>query len=131
MEKQCLKCGYERSEKDTAPEVECPKCGIIYAKILARQPQERAEDFDRIRNSTKQNLTVSESNTGKYLLGALLLGGLAIVLFFVFQRSGKDSVVAYDDDYVAVAQISNGERVNLKEHLIPGRYTIFFFYADW
>ncbi len=28
----CKKCGYDRKPEDTAPEYECPKCGIIYDK---------------------------------------------------------------------------------------------------
>ena len=32
MNKVCTKCGYERTEKDFAPEFECPKCGVIYEK---------------------------------------------------------------------------------------------------
>ena len=35
----CPKCGYERRPADTAPDYECPKCGIVYAKFNAlRQP---------------------------------------------------------------------------------------------
>jgi hypothetical protein len=49
----------------------------------------------------------------------------------VFQRSRTDLVIESDTEYVAEAKISSGERVNLKEHLVPGRYTVFLFYADW
>lgn len=28
----CPKCGYVRSPEDAAPESECPRCGVIYAK---------------------------------------------------------------------------------------------------
>jgi hypothetical protein len=31
--KWCQKCGYLRKDEDTAPESECPKCGVIYAKL--------------------------------------------------------------------------------------------------
>ena len=33
MSKQCVKCGYVRKASDTVPDYECPKCGVIYAKI--------------------------------------------------------------------------------------------------
>lgn len=33
MAKKCLKCGYERQESDSAPDYECPSCGVIYAKV--------------------------------------------------------------------------------------------------
>jgi predicted RNA-binding Zn-ribbon protein involved in translation (DUF1610 family) len=35
MSKQCIKCGYVRQPSDTAPDHECPKCGVIYAKAEA------------------------------------------------------------------------------------------------
>jgi predicted RNA-binding Zn-ribbon protein involved in translation (DUF1610 family) len=35
MSKQCIKCGYIRLPSDTAPDYECPKCGVIYAKAVA------------------------------------------------------------------------------------------------
>ncbi len=35
----CPKCGYERRPTDMAPDYECPKCGIVYAKFnAARAP---------------------------------------------------------------------------------------------
>ncbi len=35
MSKKCVKCGYVRQAAETAPEYECPKCGVIYAKAEA------------------------------------------------------------------------------------------------
>ena len=32
MAKTCPKCAYQRQESDSAPDYECPKCGIVYAK---------------------------------------------------------------------------------------------------
>jgi len=32
----CVKCGYERQPEDAAPEGECPRCGVIYAKAVVR-----------------------------------------------------------------------------------------------
>jgi predicted nucleic-acid-binding Zn-ribbon protein len=35
----CPKCGYTRQPTDHAPDYECPKCGVIYAKVgLAPKP---------------------------------------------------------------------------------------------
>lgn len=31
----CCKCGYTRNDDDTAPDYECPKCGVIYLKAEA------------------------------------------------------------------------------------------------
>lgn len=35
MLKTCIKCGYVRQTTDPAPDYECPKCGVIYAKAEA------------------------------------------------------------------------------------------------
>jgi predicted RNA-binding Zn-ribbon protein involved in translation (DUF1610 family) len=42
--KVCPKCRYERKRTDTAPDYECPKCGVIYDKYIA--PEKRAEAPD-------------------------------------------------------------------------------------
>lgn len=34
--KTCPKCGYTRQPEDAAPEYECPRCGIVYAKYKPR-----------------------------------------------------------------------------------------------
>ena len=36
MSTKCIKCGYTRQSTDTAPNYECPKCGVIYSKAKAR-----------------------------------------------------------------------------------------------
>lgn len=33
---QCPKCGYVRQAGDKAPDYECPRCGVVYAKVRAR-----------------------------------------------------------------------------------------------
>lgn len=39
--KVCPKCGYERRPGDYTPESECPRCGIVYAKVEnPRTPEE-------------------------------------------------------------------------------------------
>ena len=37
MGKKCLRCSYVRQPTDTAPEYECPNCGVVYAKFEASQ----------------------------------------------------------------------------------------------
>ncbi len=37
MYKTCPKCGYKRKESDTAPEDQCPECGIVFSKWLKMQ----------------------------------------------------------------------------------------------
>lgn len=36
--KPCPKCAYVRAESDTAPDWQCPKCGVAYAKFLQAKP---------------------------------------------------------------------------------------------
>lgn len=42
MPKVCLKCGYEWLASDIAPEYECPKCGVVYAKYERKLQSELA-----------------------------------------------------------------------------------------
>ena len=39
--KDCPKFGYTRQDSDTAPEYECPACGVVYAKYVALQAAQR------------------------------------------------------------------------------------------
>lgn len=34
----CPKCRYTRKPEDTAPDYECPQCGVIYAKVARPNP---------------------------------------------------------------------------------------------
>ena len=40
---KCPKCGYLRTPKDEAPDYECPKCGVIYAKVASRFQETKSE----------------------------------------------------------------------------------------
>ena len=43
----CVKCGYVRQPADSAPDYECPRCGVVYAKAeVAMRAQERARDVE-------------------------------------------------------------------------------------
>ena len=67
----CPKCRYQRQPHDTAPEWQCPACGVAYAKALAA--------------GLHQSRTSIEEATppfpwGKVLLGALLFAGAGWLL---------------------------------------------------
>lgn len=75
--KTCPKCGYVRQPQDEAPDYECPKCGVIYAKAQPstkdlppawRVPQKPERHGDE---APTQNL-------GQSLLGAVVIGALAV-----------------------------------------------------
>jgi predicted RNA-binding Zn-ribbon protein involved in translation (DUF1610 family) len=45
----CLKCDYERQPADSAPDYECPQCGVVYAKAKAaiqREAQKSSTNGD-------------------------------------------------------------------------------------
>jgi hypothetical protein len=47
MGKKCLKCGYMRNDGDPGPLTECPRCGVIYARVeakLGKQPEAENEE---------------------------------------------------------------------------------------
>ena len=67
----------------------------------------------------------------KLIILAIVAAGIWWGWTHLFPRSGADLIIEGDGEYTAEAKISNGKKVELKEHLVPGRYTVFFFYADW
>jgi hypothetical protein len=48
---ECPKCSYTRKPTDTAPDWECPQCGIVYAKYEAKLASEAEEKARRQRPS--------------------------------------------------------------------------------
>ncbi len=48
-----------------------------------------------------------------------------------FSGSGKVPFIEGEGAHKGERVISNGEKVSLEAHLIPGKYTVFLFYADW
>lgn len=58
--KKCGKCGYIRKSTDTAPDWECPECGIVYEKIESvtqnrYKVDKKIKDTDRTDKENKQN----------------------------------------------------------------------------
>lgn len=51
--KNCLKCGYQRLPTDLGPEISCPDCGAIYAKVEAALAE-------KLRQQAKQKSVVSD-----------------------------------------------------------------------
>lgn len=43
----CPKCAYVRQPTDTAPDYECPKCGVIYSKATATLTRDEIRDLHR------------------------------------------------------------------------------------
>lgn len=63
------------------------------------------------------------------LLAALAAGAVGIGMYRVLSREPAAGVgLAGGED---IRTISKGEPVNLRDHLVPGKYTLFDYYADW
>jgi len=70
----CPKCGFERSENNSAPEDECPKCGIVYSK------------YSKSQDKTKKTIAHSEKdscidNSGRRADKYLVCIGIVISIF--------------------------------------------------
>lgn len=55
MSAPCPKCGHVRLTEDTAPDYECPRCGVVYAKYLAELHKRAAATQDLPASPEKQN----------------------------------------------------------------------------
>jgi len=60
----------------------------------------------------------------------LLLSGLGFLLWPKGRELPKRPTTPLDPEDL-VATISQGEAVNLDAHLVPGKWTLVEFYADW
>ena len=58
MATMCPKCDYERQPADSAPDYECPQCGVIYAKAQA------AIHREALKSSTNGNGKAGSSSDG-------------------------------------------------------------------
>ncbi|MFZ2268053.1 MAG: tetratricopeptide repeat protein [Azonexus sp.] len=68
----CPKCQYQRVASDTAPDWQCPKCGVAYAKVMG-SPTTTA----RVRDRETGGRTVEPGSNGKTIMVACLLVALA------------------------------------------------------
>lgn len=71
----CPKCHYKRTAADTAPDWQCPSCGVVYAKVNAR-PREAPEE------SMATELTLAEAQHNP-LIRYFLIGAAVIALVFI------------------------------------------------
>ena len=93
MNKVCLKCGYERTEKDFTPEFECPKCGVIYAKTgtQVKTTEQYAKDAARVIEAAKagKEVPIERTRSNFPVFAFLILAAVVVVsLFFLGYRNG-------------------------------------------
>ena len=61
MTTTCPKCGYVRRPEDSAPDYECPKCGVIYEKYLRLHAENGTSEIANT-NSAKNDDKRSSAN---------------------------------------------------------------------
>ena len=76
MRKICNKCGYERQEADTAPDYECPKCGVIYAKVKTRLQYEK--ELVRRKEEKKHQKEIAKKAKQKKIVIKTYMGSQAL-----------------------------------------------------
>lgn len=125
--KECPKCRFTSDSIFS----DCPRCGVIISKFWESEKKRKEFESKRTVSERHSMENVAGSHMKKIVIFAIVAVGVWWGWTHVFQRSETDFVIESDGEYVAEAKISNGEQVDLKEHLAPGRYTVFLFYADW
>ena len=81
MSKTCVKCGYIRQATDRAPDYECPKCGVIYAKAEAVQHPPEAV------TTTEQIPEISNPKPSRALILLQMAIGFGLAIFFLPRNS--------------------------------------------
>jgi glutaredoxin len=118
---KCPKCGYARRMGESAPEWQCPSCGVAYAKASAASA--RAE----------RNAPAMESGSG----GKIVLAGIALFLVVVgyafiapsrdaatLSRSDSSQAGAYEGASIVMYSLTtcgycNQKRAELRARGIP------------
>jgi predicted RNA-binding Zn-ribbon protein involved in translation (DUF1610 family) len=87
-EKTCLKCGYTRKNSDSAPDYECPHCGVVYAKFEAR-------------HSSRAHSPETPTPT----LANKKVGDLDRVQYLISSKNRKRIYIQYDSDILRLNQL--------------------------
>lgn len=69
--KRCPKCRYERQPTDTAPDWQCPSCGIAYSKAEGASTQTRTSGAPRI-----ERQSASSGGWAKWIVTVLAIVGI-------------------------------------------------------
>ena len=104
MNKICLKCGYVRKDTDTAPEYECPKCGVVYAKAKAAKSSTNTNQ--RKVNRSYSNSDDSGFSLHRFFKPALALATIGLIWFYVGKEKPKNTGAEPDN---SISQTSKNE----------------------
>ncbi len=115
---KCPKCGYVRSAAETAPDWQCPSCGVAYAKVAAIANRDAPAPVRRPQ---------SASSAGKFASSILLLVAMGVGMalsVFVNAPASKAPLKEYAQASVIMYSLTtcgycNMKRAELKAHGIP------------
>ena len=97
------------------------------------ESEKKRKEFENINDVSERN--PSEEVAGLIVKQIVIFTIVAVGIWWgwthVFHRSETEAVIESEREHVAEIKISNGEKVDLKGHLVPGKHTVFLFYADW
>lgn len=113
MGKICIRCGYERKEVELAPDTECPKCGVIYARVenpgsrpmpsmdLSKTPQGRARKARINRRKFFQiEISLSQTTGHSSIFGTYTSGGETADASYTLEQIESEGWHLIDAGYV-------------------------------
>lgn len=110
MGKICVRCGYERQEGDQAPDTECPRCGVIYAKAegAAENQAHHGSQMRIVRANAHQRRAKREGGhkfTAFRTMYTPMLVRVAFLFCVVFGIAGAILAVMQEQFLVAVLSV--------------------------
>jgi glutaredoxin len=89
----CPKCAYLRKPDDTAPEWECPACGVVYAKFIASADAGAEKPLWQQR---QERLTIEKSAAPalpfNVKAAVWIVAGVLSVVYFAYERISSPTV---------------------------------------
>jgi hypothetical protein len=119
---KCPKCGFDSQD----PFVECPSCGVVIDKFLVR---ERGE-FNSLSPAVESDLQPPKYGSN-FPKGIIIFIVLLAFGWWGWTQIHRKSDAILSGIHGTADIISNGEKINIEDHVIEGGYTVFVFYADW
>ena len=83
MGKLCLRCSYERTDSDTAPEGECPRCGAIYARVEEGRQAAAAAAQARAAIALRNRRPTAEHGAAAFLTFGKMITPMLVTIVFI------------------------------------------------
>jgi glutaredoxin len=87
--KRCPKCRYERQSTDTAPEWQCPSCGVAYSKLESAPPAVSVDARPRRRSGSDGG-----GGLAKWVVTALCVVGIYVLFARPWQGGERAVLIA-------------------------------------